>query len=276
MVLIAHGDAKILGLNKSVEGNDVSIDRTLWTSTISPDSVPNWPCPRCNATSLAVENGSFKSLADSATHHCQNDDDFEAEFTTGRFVCLLICSKSACRESCAVAGNFTISECGTHHPEYCTDGLPTAITPPPGMIVIPKACPKDIRSEIIAAFTLFWTDHASSLSRIRNAIELLLTAIGIKRKTRSGNGKLVRLTLDARIAILRSRNARMTDICERLLAVKHLGNAGSHPGGVGVDDVFDGLDILEQLLDDVYAKQSGTLAKMVKQINQRKGPRKKS
>jgi len=242
---------------------------------MSPDDVPNWPCPRCNATSLSIEKGSFHRLIDSATHQCQNDNHFEVEFTTGRFVCLLICSKLACRESCAIAGNFAVSDGGTHHPEYFIDGKPTAINPPPGMITIPKTCPKEIRSEINAAFALFWTDHASSLSRIRNAIELLLTAIGIKRKTKKVNGKYVRLTLDSRITILRAKNANMTDICDQLLAVKHLGNAGSHPSSVGIDDVFDGLDILEQLLDDIYAKQSSIIVKMVKQINQRKGPRKR-
>ncbi|QEH36352.1 hypothetical protein OJF2_49130 [Aquisphaera giovannonii] len=59
------------------------------------------------------------------------------------------------------------------------------------------------------------------------------------------------------------------------MAVKNLGNAGSHPGDkVTHDDVFDGFDILERVLEDMYSEHPGELAKAVKEINRRKGPRK--
>jgi hypothetical protein len=59
------------------------------------------------------------------------------------------------------------------------------------------------------------------------------------------------------------------------MAVKHLGNAGSHPS-VEIDDqdVFDGFDILEHVLIQLYERTDSDLAKMVKEINKRKGPRK--
>ncbi len=253
----------------------MAIDRVLWQSPILLDHVPNWPCPHCNAASLTMEKDSFRTVFDGTTHRNWNDPHFEAIFATGHFVCLLSCTKTGCKHSCAVAGNFITGEAGEYGEELYSIGQPTAITPPPHMIRIPKSCPDNIRSELLAAFGLFWPDHASSLNRIRNAIELLLTAIGVKRKTKNANGKLKTISLDSRIEILRSKNANMTDMCNRLLAVKHLGNAGSHPGNVHIDDVFDGLEILEQVLDDTYSKQVSVLAKMVKQINHRKGPRKK-
>ena len=59
-------------------------------------------------------------------------------------------------------------------------------------------------------------------------------------------------------------------------AVKHLGNAGSHPGiKVTDDDVFDGFDILERVLQDMYSDDSSELSRTVTQINMKKGPRKK-
>lgn len=61
-----------------------------------------------------------------------------------------------------------------------------------------------------------------------------------------------------------------------MVAVKHLGNAGSHAGEkVARKDVFDGFDILERVLNDMYTDHETELAKMVAQINKRKGPRKK-
>lgn len=254
----------------------MAIDRVLWQSPILLDHVPNWPCPHCNVASLIMEKDSFRTVFDGTTHRNWGDQYFESSFATGRFVCLLSCTKTGCKESCAVAGNFHTGETGEYGQELYSIGQPTAIAPPLHMIRIPQSCPDNIRGELLAAFALFWLDHASSLNRIRNAVELLLTAVGVKRKVIKTNGKFGILSLDARIKLLRSKNANMTDMCDRLLAVKHLGNTGSHPGSVHIDDVFDGFDILEQVLDDTYSKQVSVLAKMVKQINQREGPRKKN
>jgi hypothetical protein len=66
----------------------------------------------------------------------------------------------------------------------------------------------------------------------------------------------------------------LSDLCGRMLAVKHLGNAGSRPGQVGRKDVFDALDILEYVLLEKFANPQSELAKMVRQIDKRKGPRK--
>lgn len=83
------------------------------------------------------------------------------------------------------------------------------------------------------------------------------------------------MSLHARIEKLEKKRPKLKDICNRMLAVKHLGNAGSHPGDVvEVEDVFDGFDILERVLHDTYSDHESALAKMVNQINRRKGPRK--
>jgi hypothetical protein len=220
---------------------------------------------------------SFRTVSDGESQRECEAANWPWEFDTGRFVCLLQCTKPGCLESCAVSGNYRVDE------EYIADGRrlyasgrPTSITPPPPMIYIPKGCPKPIRQEVLAAFALFWLDHSSSLNRIRNAIELLLTEMRVKRHGKKEGGGWTRLALDSRIQVLRSKKPALSGLCDRLLAVKHLGNAGSHPGAVHIDDVFDGLDILEQVLNDLYTNHASALAKMVKQINQRKGPRKKS
>jgi len=49
------------------------------------------------------------------------------------------------------------------------------------MIRIPRGCPANIRSEVLAAFGAFWSDLAACLNHIRQAIELLLTLMGVPR-----------------------------------------------------------------------------------------------
>jgi hypothetical protein len=144
------------------------------------------------------------------------------------------------------------------------------------MIVIPNDCPKEIKQEVTAAFALFWNDNSACLNRIRNALELILTDLKVPRTKITSKNKRVRYSLHERIEILEGKKPKLKDICDRMMAVKHLGNAGSHPGDkVERKDVFDGFDILERVLRDMYSTTEGALTKMVRQINKRRGPRKK-
>jgi hypothetical protein len=252
----------------------VSTDRDLWRRDIRADDVPAWPCPGCGFATLVMVKDSFLTVDDGSTSRDSGCPDFLPEFVTGRFVCLLKCTKVGCWESCSVSGNFTTGEAYDDQESWnYSSGRPISITPPPRMIQIPRACPEKIREQVVAAFALFWMDYAASLNRIRNAIELLLTEMGVKRHARNKKGGLSRLSLDSRIALLRAKKTIFSDLCDRLLAVKYLGNAGSHPGDVKMDDVFDGFDILERVLRDIYSRSDTLLSRMVRQINRRKGPR---
>lgn len=255
----------------------MAVDRSIWRFQVSEDHVPDWPCPHCGTASLAVSKKSFNTVMDRPTKLHWGEPDFDPEWEKGRFVCLLVCTKTSCGETCAVAGNYDITINHDENGAYTyTTGTPSSIVPPPPLIKIPKGCPAPVRAEIVAAFSLYWCDLGSSLNRIRSAIELLLTELGVKRYGRnSKTGKRVKLMPDTRIQILRSKKPALADLCDRLLAVKYLGNAGSHPGETKHDDVFDGFDILERVLHDIYSDHDSVLAKMVRQIIRKKGPRKR-
>lgn len=275
-------------------GACMPIVRALWQEELSAEHVPDWPCPGCGAATLTMVKDSFHTIVDRRTVEGREDESWEHEFTTGRFVCLLECSKPNCHESCAVAGNHDVTQA---HDQFggrlYATAKPKSIIPPPPMILIPGMCPDDVRDEVVAAFSLFWNDYAASLNRVRNALELLLNNLGAKRgimttKTPKPGSlppaagaappkkKLFSLTLHQRIERLAKDKPKLIEICDRMMAVKHLGNAGSHPGTmVTIDDVFDGFDILERVLQDMYSEHPGELARAVQQINKRGGPRKK-
>lgn len=154
------------------------------------------------------------------------------------------------------------------------------ITPALPMIHVPAQCPDDVRNEINAAFRVFWCDKAASLNHVRHAIELLLTSMEVPRSRAvvrgTGAKRFDSRTLHDRIGWLRAKGPKMEEMCDQLLAVKHLGNAGSHPG-VNVEDidVFDGLDIVERILIEQFEHADSELAKIVKEINKQRGPRKR-
>jgi Domain of unknown function (DUF4145) len=250
------------------------VNRALWRASFSDGNHPGWPCPKCHLGVLVFSKGSLAvcETAESVSNQSEGYDNSDEMFE-GRFVCLFICSRGACGEPVAVTG--TAARDVDHkrqvvEPFY----VPRFFTPAPPLINIPEKCPQSIRLEAQAAFTLYWCDYGASLNRVRNAIELLLTEMRIKRYGQKKGGGRSRLPLDSRIQALRAKKPTLSGLCDRMLAVKHLGNAGSHPGQVQGEDVFDAMDILEDILLEKYPDRKGVLASMVRQINRRKGPRK--
>jgi hypothetical protein len=134
------------------------------------------------------------------------------------------------------------------------------------MIRIPRGTPDSIIQELNAAFKLYWIYTGASANRI----EILLTQQKIKRYTVNAKKRRIRLDLHARIRLYQPEQP---EIAESLLAVKWLGNAGSHSEGLTPEDLFDGLDLLEHVLEELYEQRTRKLHGLRKLINKRKGPR---
>jgi hypothetical protein len=103
-------------------------------------------------------------------------------------------------------------------------------------------------------------------------VERLLDFIKEPKSKVSKGGKRDRLPLHARIVNVASRDKALS---ESLLAVKWLGNAGSHSEELSRDDIFDALDILDIVLDDLFVRHRTRVKKLVAAINKNKGPKAK-
>jgi hypothetical protein len=80
------------------------------------------------------------------------------------------------------------------------------------------------------------------------------------------------LSLHKRIEIYEKTNPEVSSF---LLAIKWIGNAGSHFSDVKNDDVLDAYELLEFSLDQLFTDKKDNLIKMRDEINQTKKPRKK-
>jgi hypothetical protein len=187
------------------------------------------------------------------------------------------CGRPNCLEAVAVAGDVEVYNCDNDRggSEYVTMYKPRYFNCAPDIFRIPKNCPDKICVVIRSAFSLHWNDLGSCLNRIRIAIELMLTEMGIKRYTKKQGGGRILLSLHSRIDALRKKQPKLNSLCDALLAIKWLGNEGSHPGEVAQEDVFDALDILEHVLVDRFEKPHSVIAKMSREINRKKGSRRK-
>jgi hypothetical protein len=196
----------------------------------------------------------------------------EQEYS-GRFYGWMKCNRAGCDETAVVIGDARYS------PDVDEDGntdwdlvyRPVAINPPPPMFIPPKACPKEIKTELVRAFGLYWTDPTAAGNVLRGCVELILTAKKVRR-TETAGGKRRRLTLHRRIELFQKSDA---EAGKALMAVKWIGNEGSHAGALKLPDVLDAVDVIENVIDEFWGDQGG-LAQIISEVNRRRRPRSKA
>ncbi|MBN8624688.1 MAG: DUF4145 domain-containing protein [Planctomycetes bacterium] len=246
----------------------MSIDRSIWKKSFLLNDVPAWPCPKCKMASLAV--------CGTGTGHMIHDPEFPWSGASdpgtergGLFAAVLECSRGSCKQIVAVCGEArgaaTRAEGWTLLREY----TPRYFNPTPPIFQLPPECPDKVCEVIESAFALYWCDPRACVNRIRTAIETLLTEFGIARykKPKSGS-KRVRLSLHDRIELSR---AKQPDLADSLMAIKWLGNIGTHELKITTDDALDGFVLLEHVLDEKYGQHRLQITRLAKKLIKRKG-----
>jgi len=114
------------------------------------------------------------------------------------------------------------------------------------LLVIPTKCPESISAPLQESFRLFFASPGAASNHVRIAIEELLTDLKVRRFNVSG-GKRSFISLHQRITLLPAKYATLKDM---ILAIKWLGNAGSHSDADGkpsisMDDVMDSYELTQ-------------------------------
>lgn len=246
------------------------MNRDHFLRPIEDRDAPPWSCPKCGAGTLHI-NESTRKFRETPTSFELRTGGYD-DRAMGICTIILECSNKGCGESFHLIGDRTYEQTQADTGELFWSSTTTPLFIQPGLefFVPPPRCPEAVRKELAAACYLYWADPSASGNRLRAAVEVLLTELGIKRYGLSKKRKRQFLQLSARIEILRSKKH---DIAETLDAIRWLGNAASHIEGLAKNDVLDGAEIIKSVLDKLYAKTDERIAKVVQQIKKRKKPR---
>ena len=86
-------------------------------------------------------------------------------------------------------------------------------------------------------------------------------------------GKIYKFTnLHQRIEHFTKSQKRLGQL---LLAIKIIGNEGSHIGDIKIDDILDAYEILEEVVEIVYIKKRNKITTIAKEIVEKNKPRTK-
>lgn len=247
--------------------------RELWLTSLSDTYCPPWPCPRCKVGHLRLRQKSHTHVETVESQRWHNREDWGPEHIEFTFNAWADCSNEHCKEQFSVVGNGGIEQQYTGDDDGSTEWVnhyyPKWIEPPLQMIEIPPKCPRSASNPLCDAFSLYWSQPDACASRIRVALEALLTHLAVPEEETSVGGKASALSLHRRIELFTKQN---DVVGSQLMALKWLGNTGSHGGSVTKTDLIDGLELLEHSLAEVLEKRSEKMAALAKRLLGRHGP----
>lgn len=210
----------------------------------------------------------FVETADSRKSH--KNEDWDPEYINYIFSTSAKCSNNNCTEQFYISGTGGIEpgyddEYGSTLEDYFR---PNYCIPMPIIIELPKKCPDDVKQDINEAFKLFWGHPPSCANALRYALEKLLTHQGVPTQTPSKKNpqKSVDLSLHQRITFyIRSEPTAGA----QLMALKWLGNTGSHGHTINLEDLLDAFEILEHTLAEIIENKSKKIAKLADELTKK-------
>lgn len=220
-------------------------------------------CPTCGHGVLLPED--LDGRSDAKSQADRSDERWEPEYDEGVFFGVLRCNYPSCREHVAVAGRTRIEVRGGDYelePVYRVQ----YIDPPLTIMQIPTKTPPEVADAIVSASKVLWTDPSAAANKLRHAVELLMTAKRIPATKAKKSGGRSFVSVDLRIKQWKAKSAANEPAAEQLLAVKWIGNIGSHDSELTPTDVLKGAELMRVALEYMYETSRKDLLKLAATI----------
>jgi len=221
------------------------------------DTIPHWRCPACLNETLEIVPGSFFSEETSETRLGKDEVWFEHDHYETVFSCLLRCSRKACQEPVAITGNGWMDrdvdyDAGTM--DYVERFSASTFHPPLPLFITPADCPDDVQLQLREISALLAAHPSAAINTMRTVLEMLLDELKVPREVeRAGKAPLV-LTLHRRID---DHPALLGDYAAAFMALKWLGNKGSHSGRrIRPSHIEGACTVLDDLIQRIYRPES--------------------
>jgi hypothetical protein len=220
--------------------------------------------------------GSLQKAEAGDSQRAHQHEAWDPDWIKTRFVVLFRCTNDKCGEVVTCSGDSEVSEEYSNDPdgkevrEWLDIFTPSHFYPPLRFFNLPAECPEEVIHHLDRAFATAWSDTASTANAMRTALEAILTERSIPRTSINKKRKRVPLSLHHRIEKYVAKDTENSDL---LLALKWLGNEGSHAHGEpsGITELLEGFRVFEHVIEHIYVNRAKAVRKLAKAIVQRKG-----
>jgi len=236
---------------------------------------PDWICPTCKIGTLPFNSKRINCLETIESRKARDNDGWEPDWITEIYNGVLTCSNPRCKQDIIIVGDSWVGDNNEDNlygssDEYKSYYNVKFFHPNLEFFNIPEALAADISEIIQKSFGLFFYSPASSANYARVALEKFLTKIRIKSCVINKNGKRQRLTLHKRIELL--PKAKFNKEINLFMAIKWIGNAGSHDDEVTHSNMIDLYSIFDLLLKNIYDDTAKKVSMLANKVVKKKGP----
>jgi uncharacterized protein DUF4145 len=234
---------------------------------------PSILCGVCQDAYLALEKVS--TIEHTASIEARASEDWDPEWISGLHISKMKCGNPKCKSIATTTGEYkmvfdvVIDEEGRPQQTYSKELKINYVTPSSPLILKLKEhdYPVAVTQLIEEASSIALVSPGAAANRIRTAIDELLNVQKVIKLRTTKKGR-ERISTHERIKIFNIKNTAVSDI---LLAVKWIGNSGTHGDSITLTEILDGAELFAHALDRLYNKKHITLANKAKKINARKG-----
>ena len=247
------------------------IDRDSFNDNFTTYNIPDWSCSTCQKGKLLFDKKHITIHETNKSKKDRDSRDWEPYWIAQHFHGTITCNNPKCREVFTIAGFVNVEEDydEDHGQSYTDCYYPQYFFPTLHIFKIPEDTSKDIEDAILAAFKVFWIDKSSCANAIRTTVEVILNDKKVLKTELTKKKKRRNLSLHERIELFDKKNK---EVANYLMAIKWIGNAGSHEGELTNEDLLDGFDLLKYSIEKLYTSHDKDLAQMTKKINRRRKP----
>lgn len=209
-----------------------------------------WPrpdCPQCPAGHLEFAEPDRTEHGWSVRQHA--DEYWEPEWIRGTFTAVGICDNPRCGQYARAVGTYTVDQwedrLGADHRgrDYSAWHIVDHITPPLALMQLPTGTPDAIQEGVERAAAVLFADPGLAATALRLVVEQFLTSQGVPDIRSSGGF----IGADERIKTWKKGAAERGRVADLLLAVKWIGNAGTHSlSTLTIKEVLDGVEFLDE------------------------------
>lgn len=240
-----------------------------------PRPFPSPRCPECMAGTVSF--GEPTEFVTAGMRLAREHDFYEPEWERGTFVAQGTCGASHCQQVVIASGTWSVGYKTTGgYPQSYSDQFATfyrvrQIHPPIRLMELPDRDVNEalggVAEGLLTAGAVLFTAPGLAATALRGCIERFLTSEGIASKTGKGGFR----PLDQRLVEWRGQDATRDGVADLMLAVKWLGNTGTHEdSALTADDVMEGVRLLNEAFHRLYVSHAITAAAAA--INASKGP----
>lgn len=231
-------------------------------------------CPQCKVGFLVPDKDTFKSMEPAYSRSAHSHEAWDPDWVTYRFTVTCVCTKKDCGELAFVSGTGSVDQRYDYEgqPEYYDSFSIKSFYPAPRLCYVPDTTPEKVEELLEKSFALYWVDTAAAANALRASLEALLDELKIPSHKINTKGETVFIALHFRLEAWAASNKDHAELC---LALKEVGNLGSHGDTVKPKHYLGALELYSHVLKNLFdndAKKMKELAQSIRDEIKAKKP----